>query len=87
MKGVDGVIALALRLLIRGYQLLLSPVLPTSCRYYPSCSSYAAEALRRHGAVAGTVLMIGRLLRCQPWGGGGVDPVPERFTPFRAPRR
>lgn len=63
--------------LIRAYQWLLSPVLPMSCRYHPSCSHYACEAIRRHGALAGIWLALGRLLRCQPWGAGGWDPVPE----------
>lgn len=67
---------LALRVLIRAYQLLVSPVLPPSCRYYPSCSHYAAEAIERHGPWRGTLLAARRLLRCHPWGGGGYDPVP-----------
>ena len=87
MKRLDGAIASALGLLVRGYQLLLEPILPMSCRYYPSCSRYAAEALARHGACAGTALTVGRLLRCHPWGGDGVDPVPERLRRLRAPWR
>ncbi len=87
MIRVDGATALILRLLVRGYQLLLAPILPPSCRYYPSCSHYAAEALERHGAWAGTALAIGRLLRCHPWGGDGIDPVPERLAGVRTPRR
>jgi uncharacterized protein len=63
--------------LVRAYQLLLGPVLPPSCRYYPSCSSYAIEALHRHGPLAGLWLAVRRILRCHPWGGDGVDPVPE----------
>jgi putative membrane protein insertion efficiency factor len=65
--------------LVRAYQLLVGPVLPPSCRYYPSCSNYAIEALHRHGPVAGLWLAVRRILRCQPWGGDGVDPVPERI--------
>ncbi len=80
MKRVDGALALMLRLLVRGYQLLVAPILPMSCRYYPSCSRYAAEALERHGALAGVALTVGRLARCHPWGGHGVDPVPERLA-------
>ena len=87
MIRVDGATALILRLLVRGYQLLLAPILPPSCRYYPSCSHYAAEALERHGAWAGTALAIGRLLRCHPWGGDGIDPVPERPAGVRTPPR
>lgn len=62
--------------LVRGYQIVLSPLLPASCRFFPSCSVYAIEALERHGAVKGTVLTIRRLARCQPFCTGGYDPVP-----------
>jgi len=62
--------------LIRGYQLFVSPWLPVACRFQPSCSAYAAEALRRYGAIKGTRLAVMRLLRCHPWGGRGEDPVP-----------
>ncbi len=65
--------------LVRAYQLSLGLVLPPSCRYYPSCSSYAIEALHRHGPLAGLWLAVRRILRCHPWGGGGVDPVPEQI--------
>lgn len=61
---------------IRGYQILISPLLPPSCRFYPCCSSYALGAVRTHGALKGFVLACWRLLRCNPWNGGGVDPVP-----------
>lgn len=63
--------------LIRGYQLLLSPVLPASCRFTPSCSAYGLEAIRRHGALRGSWLALRRILRCHPWGGLGYDPVPH----------
>lgn len=62
--------------LIRFYQACLSPLLPSSCRYYPSCSAYAYEAVARWGAGRGTRMAMGRLLRCRPWGGHGYDPVP-----------
>lgn len=62
--------------LIRGYQVALSPLLPSACRFYPSCSTYAIEALERHGALRGGWLTIRRLSRCHPLGGGGYDPVP-----------
>ncbi len=65
-----------LRGLIRAYQLLVSPLLPPSCRYLPSCSEYAAEAIATHGAAYGTWLALRRVLRCHPWGGSGYDPVP-----------
>ena len=67
-----------LRGLIRAYQLLVSPLLLPSCRYLPSCSEYAAEAIAVHGAPYGMWLALRRLLRCHPWGGSGWDPVPGR---------
>ena len=63
-------------LLVRAYQLVLSPLLPASCRYHPSCSAYAIEALQRHGAWRGSVLAGRRILRCHPFAVGGYDPVP-----------
>lgn len=62
--------------LIRGYQRALSPILPPSCRYEPTCSHYALEAIERHGALRGSWLAVRRLARCTPWGGSGIDPVP-----------
>lgn len=67
----------ALRGLIRAYQLLLSPLLGPACRYQPSCSQYAMEALERHGAARGLWLAARRLSRCHPLGGHGFDPVPD----------
>jgi len=64
-------------LLLRGYKWLLSPLLPPSCRYVPTCSDYAAEAIDKFGAVRGTALAIWRLLRCHPLVRGGFDPVPS----------
>lgn len=61
---------------IKGYQYLISPMLPPSCKYYPSCSEYAATALRRFGLLKGAWLTLRRLLRCNPWSHGGVDHVP-----------
>ena len=74
--------AVALRALVRLYQLTLAGLFPASCRFEPSCSHYAMEALRQHGALTGTVLAVRRVLRCNPWGGMGYDPVP---APRRAP--
>lgn len=67
----------ALIALIRVYQLFLSPLLGNHCRFYPSCSQYAREALERHGVLRGGWLAIRRLSRCHPWHPGGLDPVPE----------
>ena len=61
--------------MVRAYQLVLRPLLPPACRYEPSCSAYAIEALRTHGAVRGLSLAAWRVLRCNPWGGSGYDPV------------
>lgn len=63
---------------IRGYQRLISPLTPPSCRLYPSCSAYAVESITVHGPIKGFVLASWRLLRCNPWNRGGVDPVPAR---------
>jgi putative membrane protein insertion efficiency factor len=63
---------------IRAYQLLVSPLLGPRCRFYPSCSAYAVQALRTHGPLRGTLLAVRRLLRCHPWNPGGIDPVPPR---------
>ena len=65
-------------LLVKGYRLLLSPWVGNVCRYYPSCSHYALDALNRHGALGGSALAAWRVLRCNPWSLGGCDPVPER---------
>ena len=63
-------------LIIRGYQLWVSPLFPAACRYYPTCSAYAIEAIERHGPVNGAWLAIRRLARCHPFRAGGYDPVP-----------
>ena len=62
---------------IRFYQLVISPLLPPACRFYPTCSAYAMEAILRHGLVRGSWLTLKRLARCHPWGGSGYDPVPQ----------
>lgn len=61
---------------IRFYQGAISPMLPPACRYTPTCSQYAIEALRKHGPAKGSWLAIKRICRCHPWGGSGYDPVP-----------
>jgi len=69
MRGV-------LSVLIRAYRYAVSPLFVPSCRFHPSCSAYALEAVERHGALRGAWLTLKRLLRCQPWHAGGCDPVP-----------
>lgn len=65
--------------LVRAYRLLLKPWLGNACRFEPSCSAYALQALERHGAVVGTTLTGWRILRCNPWCSGGCDPVPQNL--------
>ena len=62
---------------VRGYRLLLSPWVGFNCRYHPTCSAYALEALEKHGAIKGSALAIKRIARCHPLGGSGVDNVPD----------
>jgi putative membrane protein insertion efficiency factor len=81
-------LAWPLILLIRAYQRWISPALPPTCRFYPSCSEYAVQALEVHGLVIGSALTVWRLVRCAPWHPGGVEPVPPhlfRATEERAP--
>jgi putative membrane protein insertion efficiency factor len=72
--------------LLRAYRRWLSPLLGARCRFHPTCSQYASQALERHGSVRGLYLASTRLARCHPFSAGGPDPVPERFTfaPWRA---
>ncbi|MGH3937605.1 MAG: membrane protein insertion efficiency factor YidD [Pseudonocardiaceae bacterium] len=80
---------MAVRLLVaplRFYRRWISPALPPTCRFYPSCSAYAIEALTVHGVLRGSWLTVRRLLRCAPWHPGGVDPVPQPRTPPCASR-
>ena len=79
--GASRVLGWGIMMAIRGYQLFVAPIVPPSCRYYPSCSHYAAEAVQRHGLRRGLGLAVRRVLRCHPWGGSGYDPVP--FEPSR----
>jgi putative membrane protein insertion efficiency factor len=70
-------------LIIKVYQALVSPLLPASCRFYPSCSAYAIDALKKHGVIKGLYLAVRRILRCHPLNDGGFDPVPETFHFFK----
>ena len=69
----------ALMALVRAYRYWLKPWLGNACRFEPTCSAYALQALQDHGAAKGGALTVGRLLRCHPWCAGGLDPVPERL--------
>jgi len=64
--------------LVRVYQVAISPILPSSCRFSPTCSSYMIEALKTHGLLKGLRLGLWRIIRCNPWGGSGYDPVPPK---------
>ncbi len=66
--------------LLKAYRAVISPLYGDVCRYYPSCSAYALEAVTTYGAVRGSVLTVRRLLRCHPWAAGGLDPVPPPRT-------
>ncbi|MDO5457915.1 MAG: membrane protein insertion efficiency factor YidD [Atopococcus tabaci] len=71
--------------LVRVYQKLISPLFPPSCRYYPSCSTYTADALKKHGTLRGGLMGAARIFRCNPFTRGGVDKVPDFFTLKRNP--
>lgn len=75
-KGCKAVAVFPLLLLVKIYQYCISPFFPKACRYEPSCSVYAVEALRKYGPLKGSYLTAKRLLSCHPWGGSGYDPVP-----------
>lgn len=74
--AIGRLVRTALVLAVRGYQVAISPLLPPSCRYYPTCSHYAVEALERYGPWRGSWLALRRILRCHPFRPGGFDPVP-----------
>ena len=75
-----------LKFFIKAYRKLISPLLPNACRFTPTCSEYALEALDKHGAIKGSILAAWRILRCNPFCRGGYDPVPDKFTLKREPR-
>jgi putative membrane protein insertion efficiency factor len=62
--------------IIRIYQILISPLLPSTCRFSPTCSEYSKQSLIKHGLIKGSILSVKRILKCNPWGGNGYDPVP-----------
>lgn len=76
IRSIASALTALMILLIRIYQRCVSPMLGQNCRFVPTCSQYAVEALRRHGPLKGGWLTIRRILRCHPWGGSGFDPVP-----------
>jgi uncharacterized protein len=76
MRFLERTLVALLTLLIKGYKYIISPWLPRACRYTPTCSVYAMEALQKHGPWRGTILAFRRIGRCHPWGGHGYDPVP-----------
>lgn len=76
-----------LLLLVKFYKRFISPLKPPCCKYYPTCSTYASQAIEKHGAVKGTVLAVWRVLRCNPWSLGGVDPVPDKFRLYTLSKR
>lgn len=73
--------------LVKFYQKRISPLKSPCCKYYPSCSAYAVQALEKHGAFKGTALAVWRVLRCNPWSLGGIDHVPEKFSFYTLDKR
>lgn len=87
MRGNLGLAATLGIWMIKGYQRYISPLLGDHCRFYPSCSQYALEAIQKYGLIRGCALAISRIARCGPWHPGGSDPVPEEFELARLIRR
>ncbi len=77
-RSLQAALAFVFLLPLRAYRRLISPLLPARCKYYPSCSAYAEQAVRELGVVRGTVLATWRLVRCNPWSHGGVDELADR---------
>ncbi|MBN1495792.1 MAG: membrane protein insertion efficiency factor YidD [Spirochaetes bacterium] len=82
-KKIGTICSSLIILIIHCYRHLVSPILPRSCRFYPSCSAYAIDALKMHGPVKGVYLAARRIVRCHPFNEGGFDPVPEAFHFFK----
>ena len=76
---LNKIVILPLILFIRGYQIIISPILGSNCRYMPTCSEYATESLKEHGLIKGSFLTIKRIGKCHPWGGHGYDPTPTKI--------
>ncbi len=79
MKIVRKILTFPFIVLVRFYQVAISPYTPSSCRYTPTCSHYTVEALQKHGLFRGGWLSVKRIASCNPWGGSGYDPVPEKI--------
>ncbi|MFB0938425.1 MAG: membrane protein insertion efficiency factor YidD [Urechidicola sp.] len=77
-RNLTKIIAVPFIWFVRFYQMAISPYTPSSCRYSPTCSHYAIEALQKHGLFSGGILAIKRIFSCHPWGNSGYDPVPEK---------
>jgi uncharacterized protein len=76
LSPLNSAISLLMIGLVKVYQYVISPILPNSCRYTPTCSQYAIIAIKKHGVIKGTFLAVKRIISCNPWGGHGHDPVP-----------
>lgn len=78
MHSIRNLLNTLLIALVKFYQFGISPMFPAACRYTPTCSHYAVEALQKHGPWRGSILAVKRIASCHPWGGSGYDPVPEK---------
>lgn len=76
IRWIKTILTWPLLLLVKIYQYLISPLTPSSCRFHPTCSEYAVQALKKHGPFKGLALSVKRILKCHPWGKSGYDPVP-----------
>ena len=76
---LNKIVTFPLILLIRGYQIIVSPMLGSNCRFMPTCSEYALESLKTYGLIKGTYLTIKRIGKCHPWGSNGYDPIPTKM--------